>query len=158
MPARQGKERKERMAVSLLEKEREIEERIDLLGDSFSQCDYLMMKGLDRKELPEIREDRFRISGCKTAIWADAELSGNKVIFRADSDSLLVKGVLALFDEVYAGAGAEEAAGCPPLFVEHISEDVIYREIKDNGLQKCYGKIRALRNSLHRSETGAEMK
>lgn len=128
------------MAV-LDERNKEISERFDLLGDSFSQCDYLMTLGMSKPSIPQIRTDQYRIGGCKTAIWIRIGRSDQTVLFETDSDSLLVKGVLSLFDELYAGAAAEEICKCPPLFIEHISEDVIYREIKTNGLQKCYLKI-----------------
>ena len=123
------------------DRNKEISERFDLLGDSFSQCDYLMTLGMSKPSVPQIRIDQYRIGGCKTAIWIRIGRSDQTVLFETDSDSLLVKGVLSLFDELYAGATAEEICKCPPLFLEHISEDVIYREIKTNGLQKCYLKI-----------------
>lgn len=123
------------------DRNKEISERFDLLGDSFSQCDYLMTLGMSRPTVPQIRTDQYRIGGCKTAIWIRTGLSDQTVLFETDSDSLLVKGVLSLFDELYAGASAEEIRKYPPLFLDHISEDVIYREIKTNGLQKCYLKM-----------------
>ena len=123
------------------DRNKEISERFDLLGDSFSQCDYLMTLGMSKPSIPQIRTDQYRIGGCKTAIWIRIGRSDQTVLFETDSDSLLVKGVLSLFDELDAGATAEEICKCPPLFLEHISEDVIYREIKTNGLQKCYLKI-----------------
>lgn len=123
------------------DRNKEISERFDLLGDSFSQCDYLMTLGMSKPSVPEIRTNQYRIGGCKTAIWIRTGHSDHTVPFKTDSDSLLVKGVLSLFDELYAGASAEEIRECPPLFLDHISEDVIYREIKTNGLQKCYLKM-----------------
>ena len=129
------------MIGHLLEKEAEISKRLLDLGDPFSQMDYLMAKGLERKPVPEIRTDRHRIGGCKTAIWARAALSGDAVVFEADSDSLLVKGALSLFDELYGGAPVEEARQCPPRFLTCMADEVIYRDIKENGLRKCYERI-----------------
>lgn len=122
----------------------EIAGRLRGLGDSFSQYDYLLTEGMGRKASPEIHKDAFRIGGCRTVIWSSAEERDGKVIFRADSDSLLVKGVLALFDELYNGIPAAEAAACEPAFLTDISDEVIYPEIKENGLRKCYEKIRML--------------
>ncbi|MBP3879396.1 MAG: SufE family protein [Lachnospiraceae bacterium] len=64
--------------------------------------------------------------------------------FEAESDSLLVRGVLALFEEVYQGVSRREAAECPPVFLSEISEDVIYEDIRKNGLQRCYERIAGL--------------
>lgn len=132
------------MNLSLTEKNQIIIDTLKLLEDSYSQCDYLMMKGMNRNSVPEIRMDKFRIGGCKTAIWVRTGLTGRSVRFEADSDSLLVRGVLVFFDDLYAGSPIEEACKCPPRFLDYISEEVIYREIKANGLHKCFLRIKAL--------------
>ena len=123
---------------------REITDRLRSLGDPFSQYEYLLTEGMRRQNCPEVQKDAFRIGGCRTVIWSHAEKSDGKVVFLADSDSLLVKGVLALFDELYNGTLAEDAAACAPEFLKDISEEVIYPEIRQNGLRKCYEKIRRL--------------
>lgn len=134
------------MTSGLTGKRKEITERLDSLDDAASQCDYLMVKGMSRTPVPEIRKDAFRIAGCKTAIWARTALSEDTVIFEADSDSLLVRGVLALYDELYNGTPVKEAYECAPLFLEHISEEVIYKDVKNNGLKKCYEMIQSLKD------------
>lgn len=132
------------MKKTIAGKMEEISWRLRGLGDPFSQYDYLLTEGMGRKASPEIHKDAFRIGGCRTVIWSSAEERDGRVIFRADSDSLLVKGVLSLFDELYDGIPAAEAASCEPAFLKDISDEVIYPEIKENGLQKCYEKIRML--------------
>lgn len=147
------------------------------LGDAGSQCDYLMMLGMAPTGKEHIRTEKYRIGGCKTAIWLKAELTGDvaggpeeiktaagdleetepvadkftdadppdrKLILTADSDSLLVRGVLVMLCEVYNGQRVRDIKVHPPGFVDYISDEVIYPEIKQNGLLKCYQRLAAL--------------
>lgn len=104
------------------------------LADPGSQCDYLMSLGITLVNLNNIRQDEYKIKGCKTSIW----LNINDTLFSADSDSLLVKGILKIMENLYSGALIRDIKECPPIFLNYVSDDVIYPEIKNNGIKKCY--------------------
>lgn len=108
------------------------------LQDPGSQCEYLLMLGMEKPSLDSLRVDRYRIGGCKTAIWIRAENRDGVVYVSSDSDSLLVRGVLSILEELYRGRTPETIKSCPMKFMDYISDDVIYPEIKENGLSKCY--------------------
>ncbi|MBR3008753.1 MAG: SufE family protein [Stomatobaculum sp.] len=130
------------MNDSLSDRMEKVTKRLKTLGDPFVQYDYFLMKGMELGDLPEIRSDSYRIAGCKTAIWIRLLPSdGGGVCFLADSDSLLVKGALSLMKEIYSGVSREEAAENPPAFLEAISDEVIYPDIKTGGLNKCWVAI-----------------
>ena len=130
----------------VLRKAEDLTWRLRALGDPMAQYDYLLTLGMERPAHNEIMTDTYRIAGCKTAIWIRVSESTEegKRYFEAESDSLLVRGVLALFEEVYQGVSRREAAECPPVFLSEISEDVIYEDIRKNGLQRCYERIAGL--------------
>ena len=130
------------MNNTLRDRMEKVTERLKTLGDPFVQYDYFLMKGMEQGDLPEIRSDSCRIAGCKTAIWIRLLPSdGGGVCFLADSDSLLVKGALSMMKEIYSGVSREEAAENPPVFLEAISDEVIYPDIKTGGLNKCWAAI-----------------
>lgn len=104
------------------------------LADPGSQCDYLMSLGITLVNSNNIRQDEYKIKGCKTSIW----LNINDTLFSADSDSLLVKGILKIMENLYSGALIRDIKECPPIFLNYVSDDVIYPEIKNNGIKKCY--------------------
>ena len=104
------------------------------LTDPGSQCDYLMSLGISLFGSSWIRQDKFKIKGCKTSIW----LNTNDTPFSADSDSLLVKGILKIMQSLYSDASIKEIKECPPIFLDYVSDDVIYPEVKNNGIKKCY--------------------
>ena len=103
------------------------------LQDPGSQCEYLLMLGMEKPPLDSLRADRYRIGGCRTAIWLRAEDRDGMVHFYSDSDSLLVRGVLSILEELYQ-ATVPEIKVIPRDFRDYISDDVIYPEIKENGL------------------------
>jgi sulfur transfer protein SufE len=121
--------------------EQNIIKALQMLGDPASQYDYLLQLGMAKHSEPEIQKDAYRVSGCKTAIWIHSYKKNHKVYFQSGSDSILVKGVLALMDILYQGRTSEEIQAHPMLFLDSISDEVIYEDIKNNGLSKCYRQI-----------------
>lgn len=114
------------------------------LEDPGAQCDYLMTLGMGFRGDEDIRTGQYRIGGCKTAIWLKAGRNQGMVGFTGDSDSLLVKGVLFILGQMYDSRSIQEVKGHPPVFADYISDKVIYPEIKQNGILKCYQRLAAL--------------
>lgn len=112
------------------------------LADPAAQCDYLIQLGMGQHSTEEIHRDEYRIGGCKTAIWMKTVLQSGRIHITADSDSLLVKGLLAILEELYQGSTPAEVAAHPPRFIAELQDEVIYPEIKQNGILKCYQRIK----------------
>ena len=129
------------ITMKIEEKQLKYQKYFDLLDDPLSQSEYLIQLGLKHKKEPELQTDYFRIEGCKTAIWIKTSENTPTVSFQCDSDSLLVKGILSIYEDLYQRCSQEQIQSHPPAFLEKISEDVIYPEIKRNGLLKCYKTI-----------------
>lgn len=130
--------------MDIAEVEKVYVNRLIQLEDPGSQCDYLMMLGFEIPSEENLREDVNRIGGCKTAIWLKAGQKDGRVAFTGDSDSLLVRGILMILSEMYNGRMTDEVRGHPPGFLDYVSEEVIYPEIKHNGILKCYQRLAAL--------------
>ena len=114
--------------MEIKDKQQTYKDNFELLDDPMSQSEYLIQLGN-------------RIEGCKTAVWITTEEKAGKSHFKADSDSILVKGMLHIFEDLYQDREIEEIRKNPPDFAEAVSDEVIYPEIKHNGLLKCYEKI-----------------
>ena len=106
-----------------------------------AHCAYPLIRRMGDKD---IKTELYRIGGCKTAIWLRTEETKGRVKFTGDSDSLLVKGVLAILDKMYNLQYIQDVKGHPPEFPDYISDEVIYPEIKQNGILKCYQRLAAL--------------
>ncbi len=56
----------------------------------------------------EIRKDENAVSGCQSQVWVEAELKNDRLHFRADSDTTLTKGIIALILKVVDGQSPDE--------------------------------------------------
>ena len=104
-------------------------------SDELGQFDYLVNLGVAFGRNSGIEKAENRIRGCKTAIWV--KLDGRKVT--ASSDSLVVLGLLAILTEMYDGQQAEMIRANPIRCLDVISEQVVYPEVRENGIKKLYG-------------------
>ena len=88
-----------------------IESKQQALIDEFADMEdwqeryhYLVDLGKELDALPESEHlDELKVSGCVSQVWLRAVYTDEKLQFRADSDSIFVKGLIALLLEVYSG-------------------------------------------------------
>jgi cysteine desulfuration protein SufE len=84
----------------------------DDLGDWESRCDYLIDMGYDLAEMPEdLKTEENRVHGCQSNVWMDAKFSDDEsrtIELVADSDAMIVKGLLAVVVLTYNGRTAQE--------------------------------------------------
>lgn len=79
------------------------------LGDSMSCYSYLIGYAQEAREFPaRLRTEEYRIKDCQGLTWADAHWAKDTFSFRGDSDSLIVKGGLAILEELYDGRTRRE--------------------------------------------------
>lgn len=69
----------------------------------------LIQKGKKLKNMPDkYKTDQYKVKGCQSQVWLYPELANGTVNFLADSDSTLVRGIVALLLEMYSGLRAKE--------------------------------------------------
>lgn len=90
------------------------------------------------KQLPQIedqyRTDKYKLSGCQSQVWINAKLENGRILFEADSDAAIVKGLAALVIKVYSNHTPEEVLSSPPEFVKKIGIDNHLSPTRKNGL------------------------
>lgn len=90
------------------------------------------------RELPDLPEDfkteKNKLDGCQSQVWIKADLEDGKVNLHADSDAMIVKGLIALLIKVYSGHTPEEILSTPPDFVKEIGIDNHLSPTRKNGL------------------------
>ena len=83
---------------------------------------------------PSIKNDKYTLSGCQSQVWINAKLEDGKIIFEADSDASIVKGLIALLVRVYSNHTPDEIISCPPLFLKKLGIDNHLSPTRKNGL------------------------
>jgi len=90
----------------------ELIETFDALGDWEAQCDYLIDLGHEIPDFPEsARIEANRVHGCQSNVWLITEIKpGNPPVIeiQADSDSMIVRGLIAVLLMAYSGKTARE--------------------------------------------------
>jgi len=83
-------------------------EDFDLLENWEEKYDYLIELGFDLDEMPQdLKTEENLVKGCQSSVWFDIRCENGKINFDADSDSLIVKGIVAIIDYLYNGQSAE---------------------------------------------------
>jgi cysteine desulfuration protein SufE len=87
--------------MTIPEKQQQVLEELDLFQDWTERYEYVISLG---KRLPPLAETartpEHLIKGCQSQVWLDAACEAGKVRYFADSDSLITKGMIALFIRV----------------------------------------------------------
>jgi cysteine desulfuration protein SufE len=90
------------------------------------------------KELPGMNDedkiDKYRIKGCQSQVWLKPELKDGKMYLLADSDAVLVKGIVGLLVKVYSEATPAEVLGNKPDFLSDIGITEHLSMNRTNGL------------------------
>jgi cysteine desulfuration protein SufE len=84
--------------MSIVDKQEQLLEELSLFQDWTERYEYVI--GLGKKLSPmedSLKNPEHLIKGCQSQVWLDASLVDGKVRFTADSDSVITKGMIALF-------------------------------------------------------------
>jgi len=89
-----------------------------------------MLAPLDEK----YRTEANKIKGCQSQVWLNSYLDGTQVIFEADSDATIVKGLASLMVRVLSGHTPEEILNAELNFIERIGMTQHLSPTRSNGL------------------------
>lgn len=127
---------KENTSTSMTEIQNEIIEEFSFLGeDRESTIFYIMELG---QKLPKL-EDEYKtesniIKGCQSKVWLTAQLAGQKIIFKADSNTEITKGLISLLIRVLSGQTVDDVMKADLHFIEKIGMGQIIGSQRSNGL------------------------
>ncbi len=121
--------------MSIEEKENEIIEEFAMFDDWADKYEYLIDLG---KSLPKLddnnKTDDKLIKGCQSKVWMHSELIDGKVIYTADSDAIITKGMVALMVRVLSNQSPDEVIDSKLDFVEKIGLTKHLSPTRSNGL------------------------
>ena len=103
--------------------------------DWLDRYQLLIDLGSEQEPLPaEYKTDNNLIEGCQSRVWLQADYADGKVHFRAESDAMIVKGIVSLLIKVYSGRTPDEILDTEPRFVEAIGLKEHLSPTRSNGL------------------------
>ena len=121
----------------------EIIEEFTGFDDWLDRYQLLIDLGNEQEPLSEeYKTDNNLIEGCQSRVWLQADVVDGKIIFRAESDALIVKGIVALLIKVYSGHTPDEILASEPYFVEAIGLKEHLSPTRSNGLVAMIKQMR----------------
>ena len=117
----------------------EIQEEIladfEIFDDWVQKYEYLIDLGKDLTPLDKyLKTDDALIKGCQSRVWLHAEENNGTIIFSADSDAIMTKGIIALLIRVLSRQNASEIASADLYFINKIGLKEQLSATRANGL------------------------
>jgi len=121
--------------MTIKEIQEEIVDEFLMFDDWMERYEYIIELG---KSIPLIKEnyktDDNAIKGCQSKVWLFAEQKNNKIIFTADSDAILTKGIIALLLRVFSNHTPQEILDADTSFIDEIGLKEHLSPTRANGL------------------------
>ena len=136
--------------VTLAEAENAIIEEFSIYDEWLDKYEYLIELGKSLKDYPETsKTDDKLIKGCQSRVWLDHKIEDGKVVFNADSDAIITKGIISLLIGLYSGRSPQDILSSDFSVVEKIGLKENLSPTRANGLVSMIGKIKeiALQNA-----------
>ncbi len=118
-------------------------EEFSMFDDWLDKYDYLISLS---ESLPMIdpakRTERYLIEGCQSRVWVASELKEGKVLYSADSDAIITKGIIALLIRVMNGRTPEELANIDLYFIDAIGLGENLSPTRSNGLRAMISQMK----------------
>jgi cysteine desulfuration protein SufE len=118
-----------------METEKEIIAEFALFDSWDDKYEYIIDLG---KTLPVLdakyKTDENRVRGCQSSVWLVADYKDGKLFYQADSDAMIVKGLISMLIRVLSGRTADEIIEAKLDFIREIGMTTHLAQTRSNGL------------------------
>ena len=129
--------------MTIKEIQEEIVDEFAMFEDWEDRFQYIIDLG---KDLPLIDEkyklEENTIKGCQSKVWLHAEIIDNKVIFTADSDAIITKGIIAILIRAFSNQNAKAILDADTNFIDEIGLKEQLSPTRANGLVSMIKNIK----------------
>jgi cysteine desulfuration protein SufE len=113
----------------------EIVDEFSMFEDWMERYEYIIELGKSLPIIdPQFKTEDNIIKGCQSKVWLHGELNGDKVVFTADSDAILTKGIIALLLRVFSNFSPQEILDANTDFIDKIGLKEHLSATRANGL------------------------
>jgi cysteine desulfuration protein SufE len=120
---------------TILEIEQEIVEEFALFDSWEDKYEYIIDMGKKLKPLDDIyKKEETKIKGCQSTVWMVSEYKDGKVYYKAESDAVIVKGLVSMLIRVLSGHSPEEIISAKLEFIDQIGMKQHLAQTRSNGL------------------------
>jgi cysteine desulfuration protein SufE len=144
---------------TIQEVENEIVEEFGLFDSWDDKYEYIIDLG---KKLPPLADqykiDENKVRGCQSTVWLVADYKDGKVYFNAESDAMIVKGLISLLIRVLSERTPDEIIEAPLNFIQQIGMTTHLAQTRSNGLRAMVKQMKnyALALKIKNSNNGMD--
>lgn len=129
--------------MSINEVQDEIIAEFSDFDDWMDRYQLLIDLGNEQEPLDEkYKTDDNLIEGCQSRVWLQADMEDGRIFFRAESDALIVKGIIALLIKVLSGHTPDEIINADLHFIDKIGLKEHLSPTRSNGLLSMVKQMR----------------
>lgn len=122
----------------------EVIEEFNCFDDWMDKYQMLIDLGNEQEPLPdEYKTEQNLIDGCQSRVWLQCDRNGELLTFRAESDALIVKGIISLLIRVINNQTAKDILDADLYFIEAIGLKDHLSPTRSNGLLAMVKRIKA---------------
>lgn len=112
--------------------------------DWMDKYQMLIDLGNELEELdPKYKTEQNLIEGCQSRVWLQCDMEDGKLVFTADSDALITKGIIALLIRVISGHTPQEIIDADLYFIDRIGLRQHLSPTRSNGLLSMVKQIKS---------------
>ena len=129
--------------MGIIEVQNEIIDEFSLFEDWMQRYEYMIELGKSIELIDSSKKiDSNLIKGCQSKLWLHAELNNNKLIFKADSEAIITKGIAAVLIRVFSNQTPEDILNANLDFVDKIGLKEHLSPTRANGLISMIKQIK----------------
>lgn len=132
----------------------EIVDEFSMFDDWMQRYEYMIELG---KSLPLINEkyktDDYIIKGCQSKVWVNADMQDGKVIFTADSDAIITKGIIAILIRVFSHQNPKDILKADTGFIDEIGLKEHLSPTRANGLVSMVKQLKMYALAYEKKQT-----
>lgn len=129
--------------ATINEAQEEVIEEFSDFDNWMDKYQLLIDLGNEQEPLPaEYKTDSNLIDGCQSRVWLQCDMVDGKLVFRAESDALIVKGIIALLIQVLSNHTPDEILDADLYFIDKIGLTQHLSPTRSNGLLAMIKQIR----------------
>ncbi|MFT6746456.1 MAG: cysteine desulfuration protein SufE [Glaciecola sp.] len=130
--------------MSIAAASEEILEDFDLFDDWEDKYEYIISLGKELDVMPEEEKvEENLVKGCQSRVWLNAKHEDGQVVFTADSDAIISKGIIALLVKILSNQSAKEIAENDFSFIDKIGLKEHLSPNRSNGLVGMMKKMKS---------------
>jgi cysteine desulfuration protein SufE len=121
--------------MELNEVQNTIIEEFSVFDDWMDKYNFLIELGKDLPVIdPRHKTKDFLIEGCQSKVWLHPDFDGDRIIFTADSDAIITRGIVSLLIKVLSGRTPQEIMSADLFFIDKIGLRQNLSPTRSNGL------------------------